>query len=42
MKSCHIDELLFYDCLVRKSVGHATKGRNVEMKKHDFLGGHLR
>ncbi len=36
-KSCHIDAHLFYEYLVRQSVSHATKGRNVEIKKHDFF-----
>ena len=42
MKNRLIDAHLFYKYLVRQSVGQATKGRTVEIKKHDFLGGYLR
>ena len=37
-----IDAHLFYEYFVRQSVGKATKGRNVKIKKHDFLGGYIR
>ena len=42
LKSCLIDAHLFYEYLVRQSVGQATKGSNVKIKKLDFLGGYLR
>ena len=42
VKNCLIDAHLFYEYLVRQSFGQATKGRNVEIKKHDFLSGYLR
>ena len=41
-KSCPFDAHLFYEYLARQSVGQATKGKNVEIKKHDFLVGYLR
>ena len=42
VKSSLIGTHLFYEYLVRQSVCQATKGRNVEIKKHSFLGGYLR
>ena len=33
-----IDAHLFYECFVRQS----TKGRNVKIKKHDFLSVYMR
>ncbi len=35
-------EHLFCKYIVRQSVGKATKGRNVKIKKHDFLSGFIR
>ena len=37
-----INEHLFCEYLVRQSVGHAKKCRNLKIKKHVFLGGYLR
>ncbi len=37
-----INKHLFCKYFVHQSVGKATKGRNVKIKKHDFLGGHFR
>ncbi len=37
-----INEHLFCEYFIRQSVGHAKKGRNVEIKKHDFLVGYSR
>ena len=36
-----INEHLFCKYFVRQSVGQATKGRNIKIKKHDFLDGCL-
>ena len=42
MKIRLIDAHLFYEYLVRQSVCQATKGRNVKIKKHDFLEDYIR
>ncbi len=42
MKIRLINAHLFYEYFVRQTVGQATKGRNVKIKKNDFLGGYLR
>ena len=36
------DAHLLYDYLVRQSAFQATKGKNVKIKKHEFLSGYLR
>ncbi len=33
-----INAHLLHEYFVRQSVGQASKGRNVKIKKHDFLG----
>ncbi len=42
MKIRLIDAHLFQEYFVRQSVRQATKGRNVKIKEHEFLGGYLR